>query len=101
MGRRSLHHGIDLTAWYERVYALMDGRAEDMDYDGRYGLWLWITHDSGLHTSYGHLSKFIVRNDQRVKAGTVLGIADNTGLSTGPHLHYMIVTCDKIKYEGR
>ena len=41
-----------------------------------------------METTYGHLSKQLVRENQVVKAGDVIGLGGNTGFSTGPHLHF-------------
>ena len=39
---------------------------------------------------YGHLAKSLVKEGQRVKRGDVVALVGSTGLSTGPHLHYMV-----------
>ena len=53
-----------------------------------YGKYVVIRHDNGLETIYGHLSKQLVKEDEYVKAGDVIGLGGNTGRSTGSHLHF-------------
>lgn len=56
-----------------------------------YGCQVVVRHDKGYKTRYAHLSRFNVRAGARVKRGQVIGLSGNTGLSTGPHLHYEIL----------
>lgn len=53
-----------------------------------YGTHLRIQHDEGYLTIYGHMMKFKVKVGDVVQAGDVIGQSDNTGFSTGPHLHF-------------
>lgn len=53
-----------------------------------YGYFVLVRHENGLETLYGHLSKVLVKPDQIVRAGEVIGLGGNTGRSTGPHLHF-------------
>ena len=55
---------------------------------GGYGNALVIRHPNGLETYYGHLSRFIVKSGDIVKAGELIGYGGSTGRSTGPHLHF-------------
>ena len=52
-----------------------------------------IRHPNGLETSYGHMSKHLVNENQNVKAGTPIGLGGNTGRSTGSHLHFETRLC--------
>lgn len=49
-----------------------------------------IDHGYGYRTIYGHLSKCKVKIGQKVRRGDLIGLSGNTGLSSGPHLHYQI-----------
>lgn len=53
-----------------------------------YGIYLKIDHPGGFATLYAHLSRPAVKIGQRVKQGQVIAFSDNTGNSTGPHLHF-------------
>jgi len=55
-----------------------------------YGLILEINHGNGLVTKYAHLSRVNVKQGQRVTRGQLIANVGNSGLSTGPHLHYEI-----------
>jgi murein DD-endopeptidase MepM/ murein hydrolase activator NlpD len=49
-----------------------------------------IDHGYGYQTVYGHLSEIKVAKGQNVLRGDLIGISGNTGLTTGPHLHYQV-----------
>jgi murein DD-endopeptidase MepM/ murein hydrolase activator NlpD len=51
---------------------------------------VWISHGSGLYTTYSHLSKVLVRVGQRVSRLQVVGLVGATGWATGPHLHFEV-----------
>jgi murein DD-endopeptidase MepM/ murein hydrolase activator NlpD len=59
------------------------------DKDG-YGIKVVIDHGYGYRTIYGHLSEYRVKRGQKVSRGDFIGLSGNTGLSSGPHLHYQI-----------
>jgi murein DD-endopeptidase MepM/ murein hydrolase activator NlpD len=54
-----------------------------------------LRHDNGLETYYGHLSEILVKPEQWVTAGQIIGYGGSTGRSTGPHLHY------EMRYKGQ
>ena len=62
-------------------------------YNGGYGNYIKIRHNSEYSTAYGHMQRFAkgIRPGVRVKQGQVIGYVGSTGRSTGPHLHYEVV----------
>ena len=58
-----------------------------------YGKYLVIRHNNGLETIYGHMSDWLVEENQVVKAGQPIGLGGNTGRSTGSHLHFETRLC--------
>lgn len=87
MNKRMMHHGIDLRAKYEEVYSVMDGEVIAVSSDRRSGRYVTV-RTPGLYTcSYCHLSQPMVKKGDLVKAGDVIAISGNTGISTGAHLH--------------
>ncbi|MCS7205736.1 MAG: M23 family metallopeptidase [Leptospiraceae bacterium] len=94
-GYRHFHSGIDISLHYEPVRAARDGIVYFAGFLGGYGKTIILKHGSDYKTLYAHLSKIRVREGQMVKAGQVIGISGNTGLSTGPHLHFEVIYRDK------
>ncbi len=87
---RREHKGIDLKLQTgDTVYAAFDGRVRLTNFERRgYGNYVILRHTNGLETVYGHLSKFLVKEDQDVKAGEPIALGGNTGRSFGAHLHF-------------
>ncbi len=94
--RRRMHKGVDLKLYVgDTVRAAWDGRVRIKKFDRRgYGYYYVIRHPNGMETVYGHLSKFLVDQNDTVRAGQPIGLGGNTGRSTGPHLHL------EIRYYG-
>ena len=90
-GKLSWHNGLDLRAKNEPAYAMMDGIVAKVGYDNRSGNYVTLRHGN-YHVSYCHLSSIIVRKDESVFPGIIVGVTGNTGRSTGSHLH---LTCKK------
>ncbi|SDQ04802.1 peptidoglycan DD-metalloendopeptidase family protein [Leucobacter chromiiresistens] len=85
------HNGIDLAAASgTRVYAAADGVVGLAGSVNMGGNEVYIQHGNGLGTRYSHLSRFATSAGTKVKAGNVIGYVGSTGMSTGPHLHYMV-----------
>lgn len=94
-GRR-FHNGIDLKVnTGDTVVASMAGKVRIAKYSGAFGNLVVVRHHNGLETFYGHLSKLLVKPDQIVESGEIIGLGGSTGRSTGPHLHY------EVRYLGK
>ena len=85
------HKGVDIgLETGDAVYAAFDGVVRVVmgtRESGGYGNVIVIRHINGLETYYGHLSKYLVKSGDLVKAGEIIGYGGSTGRSTGPHLH--------------
>ena len=85
------HEGLDIANDQGTpVYAAADGAVELSGRHGGYGIMIQINHGYGYKTLYAHLSKVLVRDGEQVRRGEVIGRSGNTGLSSGPHLHYEV-----------
>lgn len=85
------HDGLDIGASPNApVQAPAQGRVISVGSDPKMGNSVKIDHGYGIETVYGHLAKALVKEGQRVKRGDVVALVGSTGLSTGPHLHYMV-----------
>jgi murein DD-endopeptidase MepM/ murein hydrolase activator NlpD len=90
--RLLMHYGIDIVAEKGTpVYASGKGKVVFTGYHGGLGLTVEIDHGFGYRSLYAHLSKVLVKRGRKVLRGDVIAKTGNTGLSTGPHLHYEIV----------
>ena len=89
-----IHWGVDYAAPKgTKIFAGGDGTVQVAKYNGGYGNYIKIRHNSEYSTAYGHMWKFAkgIRPGVRVKQGQVIGYVGSTGLSTGPHLHYEVI----------
>jgi murein DD-endopeptidase MepM/ murein hydrolase activator NlpD len=91
-GQYYIHKGIDISTYRsgDPVVTTADGQVVTIEYTGDFGNYVIIRHKHGYYTRYAHLLSARVRLGQRVQQGEVIGYIGNTGLSTGPHLHYEI-----------
>ncbi len=86
-----MHEGIDLEAEVGTpVHATGNGVVVYVGRRGGYGDVVEINNGYGYTTLFGHLSKFLVKDGQKVTRGQVIALSGDTGLSTGPHLHYEV-----------
>ena len=90
-GHRSFHRGIDLAAPLgAEVLAARAGTVVFTGFDEVYGNYLILEHSNGYQTLYGHLKKILVRLNQEVVLGMIIGEVGVTGQTTGPHLHFEV-----------
>lgn len=85
------HEGIDVVAPAGTpIEAPAAGIVTSAGWSTGYGNTITIDHGFGLVTRYAHASRLLVRAGQRVKRGERIALVGNTGLATGPHLHYEV-----------
>ncbi|HEX2592389.1 MAG TPA: M23 family metallopeptidase [Rhizomicrobium sp.] len=93
LGYSRMHKGIDFGVPIGTpVMAAGSGVVQLEGRMGGYGNFVKVNHGNGYATGYGHLSRFApgVHIGSRVRQGQVIAYSGNTGISTGPHLHYEI-----------
>ena len=89
-GASSNHGAIDIGVSYVPVYAPADGKVILASWISGYGNYIKIDHGNGYYTAFGHLSQYKVSVGSVVKSGQQIAVSGNTGISTGPHLHYEV-----------
>lgn len=88
-GASTYHKGVDwATPTGTPVYASCGGTVAKAGWGSGYGYVVYINHIDGRQTRYGHLSKVLVNVGQSVKQGERIALSGNTGISSGPHLHF-------------
>lgn len=87
------HAGIDLPRREgTAVHATADGIVSQVSSrPNGLGLAVFLRHQDGFETIYGHLSEHRVQLGERVRRGQIIGQVGQTGLATGPHLHYSVL----------
>lgn len=94
LGYSKMHRGVDFAAPVGTpIMAAGSGIIEYSGWNGSYGKYIRIRHNSTYKTAYAHLSRIGrgMSPGARVAQGEVIGYIGNTGRSTGPHLHYEIL----------
>jgi len=89
----TFHSGIDIAAPIGTpVYTPLGGTVVRAGAASGFGQAVYIRHDNGYVTVYGHVSRIFVSTGQRVYAGQNIAAVGNLGQSTGPHLHFEVHT---------
>jgi murein DD-endopeptidase MepM/ murein hydrolase activator NlpD len=87
----TFHYGIDLAAPMRTPeYAAVDGVVLRAGSASGFGLAVYLLHDNGDVTVYGHMDSILVEPGQFVEAGETIALLGNRGQSTGPHLHFEV-----------
>jgi len=92
-GQYYIHKGIDISTYRQGdpIVATADGQVVSVEFDPtNFGNNVIIRHKHGFYTRYAHMLSFRVHAGQQVQQGEVIGYIGNTGLSTGPHVHYEV-----------
>ncbi len=88
-GSRSFHDGIDIAAPYGQIItAAGTGIVSSASWTIAYGYTIIIDHGHGITSFYGHTSKILVKEGEKVQKGDVIARVGSTGRSTGNHLHF-------------
>jgi len=93
LNRREFHRGDDMKAKMGTpVYATADGIIEyaGLHKKSGFGRLVIIQHAFGFRSYFGHLNKIVIKSKRFVKKGDLIAYSGNSGLSSGPHLHYEI-----------
>ena len=89
--KQELHDGLDIAvAEGTEVVAVKSGRVTEVRTSATYGKLLRFETTDGYTILYAHLSEILVKKGEKIKQGQVVAKSGNTGLSTGPHLHFEI-----------
>lgn len=97
-GHPTFHNGIDIAApMGTHVYAAREGKVELIGSDEVFGNYIKIQHTGGYETFYGHLNKIFVELHDQVNSTMIIAEVGNTGMSTGPHLHFEVRRDGKAK----
>ena len=99
-GKRDPHTGVEFvnkfgTLVYAAgngtvIFAGPDNKPMYMPFPNLYGNLVVIQHQDNLYTLYGHLSKILVQQGQKVTAGEPIGEVGESGVAIGPHLHFEV-----------
>lgn len=94
--RAAMHTGTDMVGRYKaKIYSSAPGIVKEAGIKSGYGNMVEIQHTSGITTLYGHLSKILVEQGQKIQRGDIIGLQGSSGRSTGDHLHY------EVRYRGK
>nr|WP_279286951.1 M23 family metallopeptidase [Heliobacterium chlorum] len=88
-----LHTGVDIGCPVGTdIAASADGVVRSAGWAGSYGKRIIVDHGGGVQTTYNHLSEILVGSGQKVNQGEVIARSGVTGNTTGPHLHFEVMT---------
>ncbi len=97
--RARIHEGLDSAAPSGTpILAAGNGVVEEAGPKGQYGNYIRIRHANGYQTAYGHMRGFAagMHAGMKVRQGQLIGYLGNTGLSTGPHVHFEVLVNNRF-----
>lgn len=98
LGYNKMHRGTDFAApTGTPIMASGSGIIEQVGWNGAYGKYIRIKHNSKYKTAYAHLNGYArgIKKGTKVRQGQIIGYVGSTGRSTGPHLHYEVLVNGK------
>ena len=98
LGYNKMHRGTDFAApTGTPIVASGSGIIEQVGWNGAYGKYIRIKHNSKYKTAYAHLNGYArgIKKGAKVRQGQIIGYVGSTGRSTGPHLHYEVLVNGK------
>ena len=88
-GEERFHYGVDIAAdTGTNIVCFADGAVTAVGESSSYGKYLIVEHEGGYATLYAHCSRITVSSGEKVKEGAKLAEVGETGIATGPHLHF-------------
>jgi len=95
MRNRKKHYGVDFRLnTGDTVRSVFCGKVRIAKYDDTYGYVVVIRNYNMSEAVYPHLDKILVVKEQKVEVGQAIGLGGNSGVSSGPHLHF------ELRYKG-
>nr|WP_321266422.1 M23 family metallopeptidase [uncultured Sulfurimonas sp.] len=98
LNRKEFHRGLDMKAKMKTsVYATADGIVEYAGFHEKsgFGNLVILQHNYGFRSYFGHLNNIVIKSGKFVKKGDLIAYTGNSGMSSGPHLHY------ELRFIGR
>lgn len=97
--KSDFHTGVDLAvAEGTQIHPAVEGIVLKTDYNASYGNYVLLLHTDGVATRYCHMQYVFVRPGEAVTLESVLGTVGQTGVATGPHLHFELLH-DDTRYD--
>lgn len=95
-GEIKFHYGTDLAANHgDEILAFADGKVHAAGTSDSYGNYIILSHEGNVKTLYAHMSSFEIAEGQEVKKGQLIGRVGQSGVTTGPHLHFELLLNDE------
>jgi murein DD-endopeptidase MepM/ murein hydrolase activator NlpD len=96
-GRSDFHNGMDIAAGAgNTVLAAMPGQVAETGWSDVYGNYVVVRHDDSFATFYGHCAALLAEKGGSVRQGEAIATVGDTGLTTGPHLHFSVIVSDQF-----